>query len=378
MSGTIPTPLPQRLADFRRGPLTLVVWLVAAATVAVMMGRRGATYEHVGRARTVEYEISASSTGRLEALAVDVFEPVRAGQVLLVLDGSDVAARLATASAELARLEKVLESEAAQASTKAAGVAGELRSFQMDEQRLRLEILAVTVDLASDRVELARLDLRLEREEKLASAGLAAISQVDDARLARAALAARIEEIERLLAGATQDHREAGLRRQQFAARYDELDPDDPALAPLAEAVRVQERRVAELELERSGLLLRAPVDGRISEVRAHQGQAVLAGQSLVVLVPEAATEVLAYVPEHLARTVGNGTAVRVASATAVVDSVVESKGPSVTELPRDLWRNPAVPEYGVPMLVRGLGGLRLLPGERVSVRIASRGSTSS
>ena len=46
---------------------------------------------------------------------------------------------------------------------------------------------------------------------------------------------------------------------------------------------------------------------------------------------------------------------------------------PAVEELPRRLWRDPAVPEHGRPMRIHAAAGMGLVPGERVRVQLAPR-----
>lgn len=369
----IRTPWRERFRDFRSGPLTVVVWLVAMAAALILLAGRASEYEYVGLARTIEYEVSAVSVGRVASLPVSLYEPVDAGQVVALLDDSALRTRLATAAAELERLDGALAAEAARNTVHAADVSGELRRFQVDEQQLTLELLALQVEIESDRIELERLELSVERAWRLHQVGLIAEADLDDARLQHDAMAKRVEENEILLARTKEELHRLSQRRASFESRFSAADEADPLLRPLQDAIRVQTQRIRELEGERKALVLRTPVTGCVRQVLARTGQAVVPGEPVVVVAETVASEVLAYLPEtgdsdprpqdrvlvsHLGRP------------NTVVEAMIDRIGPSVEQLPQRLWRDPAVPEYGLPVVVSGIAALGMIPGERVTISV--------
>jgi multidrug resistance efflux pump len=366
----IRTPWREKVRDMRTGPLTVVVWLAVLAAVVFLLASRGSRLEYVGLARALQYEVSTAVTGRLASVPVDLYDHVEAGQVLALLDGAGLEARLATAAAELRRLQGELKAEAARNTVHAADVTGELRRFLVDEERLRLELLALRVELESDRVERERLELRAERNLKLLQEGLIARTEYDDTRLRRDALARRIEENEILLARTGEEYRQAG---ENFERRFATADSADPVLQPLQDAIRVQALRIEELEVERRSLVLRSPVDGSVQLILASPGQAVVPGEPLLTIADVVATEVLAYLPEQA----GNVPEVQDVALVAkqgspggTVEGLVDRIGPAVEQMPQRLWRDPAVPEYGRPVAVRGVSRLGLIPGQQVTVSI--------
>jgi hypothetical protein len=52
-----------------------------------------------------------------------------------------------------------------------------------------------------------------------------------------------------------------------------------------------------------------------------------------------------------------------------VAASKIVDIGPTVELIPQRLWRNPNVPQWGLPVLVEIPPGLKLVPGEVVGIR---------
>jgi len=51
------------------------------------------------------------------------------------------------------------------------------------------------------------------------------------------------------------------------------------------------------------------------------------------------------------------------------VSSKIRTIGPTIELMPQRLWRNPNVPQWGLPVLVEIPPGLKLVPGEVVGIR---------
>lgn len=368
----IRTPWNERLRDFRKGPLTAVVWILALAVALGLLAGRSADYEYVGLARGADYELSSTQDGVVTSVLVQPYEVVAEGQVVARLSDARLLAQLQTAGAELARLRSSLEATAAENTVHSADITGELRRFQVDEQQLTLELLKLRVEQESNLIEHQRLAVNVEREEKLYREGLVAQATVEDSRLQRDAMAKRIEE-SRVLIGRTQD--EARLladRRDVFETRFSASNETDPVLKPLQDAIEVQALRIQELEIERQSLVLRSPVAGSVKQVLASTGQAVLSGEALLTVSEQSSSEIVVYLHEDDLREVKTGDRVLVANGSrhrTVGGAVIDRIGPVVEELPRRLWRDPAVPEFGIPLIVGDVSNMGLKAGQRVSVR---------
>lgn len=355
--------------------VSVAVWLVAASVVAYMLAGRARTFEYVGIAQALQYEVSSGVPGTVGAVLVEAYAPVERGQVIARLDDAELVARLETARAVIAQLSAELEAERARVGLQEANLATDRRRFQIDEQRLYLEILSLRVVLESDLVELERLNLQAERAQALAGEGILSQSQIDDLRLQRDRVGRRIEENRKLLEETQREYRAAASRREAYERQFPAPDRD-PLLEPLRAGVRAQERRVEEIEIQRRGLALRSPVVGRVSQVLARSGQYVLPGEPVVFVQEETATEIVAYASDTSAAKVAERsrvTAMRRVGPSVVAESVVMRVGAAIEMMPQRLWRDPATPDYGLPFVIAGVPELRLRPGEVVTVRIASR-----
>ena len=366
----------QRLDVFSGTPLTVVVWLIASAAVVYLLAGRAQTFEYVGVARALQYQLSSPIAGTVNSLEVDVYNHVEQGQILARLDDEPLRAELETARARLNRLASQLDSGLLSVGFREAGLVDDRRRFQVDEQRLQLDLLSLRVVLESDQIELERLNLRLDRITPLVEEGVVSRNDYDDLRLSRDRIARRIEENGTLLAQMNQEHEAARTRRRAYESQFPDLADKDPVLQPLKDAVRIQEMRIGEIETRRRGLVVRSPIDGQVSQVLARRGQSVRPGEPLLAVTERLASEIVAYASGASISAVVERA--RIAAArqdmpSRVAESVIIRVGPAIEQLPQRLWRDPSTPEYGRPFVVAGIPALNLTPGELVSLRILER-----
>jgi len=363
-----------RLREIRGTPLHIAVWLVAAATLAFMLAGRMQRFEYIGIAQSLQYEVSAEVPGRVASLLVGVYEQVERGQIIARLDEAGVMAQLATAHAVIDQLAAESGAERARLGFQEADLVGGGRRFQIDEQRLRLDTLALGVGLEGDGIELERLNLQLHRAESLGREGILPQAELDDLRLQREVVARRIEENRKLL---EETHRELTASRARREAYEDRFPVPNAAriLEPLKEAVTAQERRVEELEIAHRALALRSPTAGRVIQVLARPGQYVLPGEPVAMILEQMPSEIIAYASERFAGRITQQARVLAArqdSSSVVAESVITRVGPGIELIPQRLWRDPALPEYGLPFVIADIAALRLKPGEMVTVRVLS------
>lgn len=370
-------PLRERWRDLRRGALPAVVWL-AAAWAAFSLLQRQRRAEFPGLVRGGEYEVSAATDGVLRELLVDLYEPVAAGDVVAFLDDRVLAARIETARAQVDQLQEQLRATAARLAAAAAQAgrdwSADLRRFLVNEADFLLEEQRVRVDLEADRAEAERLEIQLARTRNLVAEAVLSQAELDDVRLFLEGVRRRVAENERLLARLQEERAAATERRESYAALAPPSQELDPELEAVRASVRVQASLLRELEVQRAALTLRAAADGRVTQVLARPGQAVLAGEPLVLLASARADGVVVYLPEGAAAALAERSRVQVAlggGAAGAVEAVVERVSPGIEMLPARLWVNPNVPEYGRAALVRPAPGLEVLPGQRVVVWLA-------
>lgn len=393
------TPWRQRLDDLRGLPLAVVVWAVAAGASAWLWTNRAADHRFVGVARSYESLVAPAVDGLVDEVYVDLYEDVRAGQPIAVLADDTLSATLEVARATVEQLKAELEATRSELALERLGAqrdhardeldharlalehATELRDLAVDEESYRLEALGLAVDLEGARLERQRVAARHERAAALAADGAGSRAESEDLALELELLDASVASIETRLDTARAAERAARERAVAYDGGPPRALPPTVALAahdeelllrPLSEAIRVEELRVRELEVQRRSLLLVAPISGRVRQLALSPGQAVAAGMPVAAVSSPHAEEVELWLAADAARDLRAGTRVLVARPSepgAIAETVVRRIAPSVAELPPSLWRDPRAPEYGVAVLASGVAPLGLVPGETVWAR---------
>lgn len=374
--GRVRTPWAQRLQDLRRGPLTLIVWLAAVGGAGWLLSERTRPAEFVALAYAPEITVASLVDGRLTTLGVERYERVEAGEVIARFDDRELHAGLEVARARGRRAAAELVAVAARLTREEelAGIdrAAELRRFLVDEMQARAEVIDLRAELATDGIEAERLAIRARRLEEMVGESIASIADLDDARLRRDEVQTRLNKGEERLAVRVEALAAATARREALAVAPAGLGDVPAELMVLEEELRVQELRVVELDTARRHLMLRAPIAGRVARVEARPGEAVRAGEAVVALVPERATEIVAYVPSDAMAGIAPACSVSIGRPYAPrsrTEAEVMRVSPQVELLPERLWRDPAVPEYGRGVLIAA-SGAGFVPGERLTVSI--------
>jgi multidrug resistance efflux pump len=372
----IETPLSQRLVDFRLRTLPLIVWSVCALIVVGMLMGRASRFEYVGLAQAMEYPISPVATGTVQSVVVDIYDRVDRGEMVAKLDDSQLLASIAISSAEIVKLQAELEAERATLLTSGgqgmANWAADLRRFQADEQKRRLDLLALRVVHQEREIELERMEIEEQRARELFDAGVIAETLWDQARLQRDEVRQGLEEGRVLLEQTEAEYFAAKTRREEYESGLPNKDGIDPILRPLREAIEVESRRLDEIEVRRQALVLRSPVAGQVSSILCRRGQSVRPGEPVVVVAEGSVREIVAFLAEDDGREIAPSTPVVVSTrgqGGTVSESVVIRVGPSIQEMPPRLWRNPRRPDYGRAVVIAAVPGMRLTPGEVVNVK---------
>ncbi|MBP7149283.1 MAG: HlyD family efflux transporter periplasmic adaptor subunit, partial [Acidobacteria bacterium] len=351
----------------------VAVWTVAALTCVVLLVAREGSPHMVGVARGRIAQLSVPWATRVETVPVELFQEVRAGEVVALLDDDVQEAQIATVRAEIARL----KAEHAQTEAEADAEAGERlarwsadeRAFARDSAEFAVRIQEVRVDIEEDRALLDGLRAKAELYEKLAARGHASTSDLELARSEAAAVAGRLHENERLEADLAGRLREAEARFGRYGKRPPPAVPRARAADHLQQAIKVQEGLLRELEVQRAQCILRAPFDGVVVPLHGSAGVATLLvpgegdlrrtgevvgpGDPVIAIAAEEPTEVVAYAlsggrspklrpgMEVELRTTG--------SARQIGRSRIAAVSPTVERLPDRLWRNAQFPEFGRP-----------------------------
>lgn len=276
-----------------------VAWLawMAFAEITVWETTGSARVEVSREAQSVE----AGVGGRVTRVAVALDQEVAEGDVLVELDGQDLALRVeetTTRQAAAARREEALL--AAQAAAEAAlGQAEATAAAAGDEARAHLREAESAATLA---------DAQRARTEKLHASGGVSDEALESAQQVAAQRAAAVEAartaVERLALQARQDESERRAAVEELRQQVAEVAGDRAAATSA----------LARLAWEMDRTRLRAPVAGRVGElVPLYVGGLVSAGARVGAIVPDGELRVVAFfTPEAALGRVAPGQAARV------------------------------------------------------------------
>jgi membrane fusion protein (multidrug efflux system) len=260
-----------RTADPRRKKVML-----GLAGAILLAGGGWYMFHDTGHVSTDNAYVSADSaqvTPLVSAAVVDVpvvnTQVVRKGDVLLRLDDSD--ARLALEKAEAAYLKA--RREYVQSSATSGSLAAQVGARQADIGQAQAQLVA-----AQSAVEKARADL--DRREHLAGDGYVSKEELTSYRNAFVSAQANVREAQ---AAVAQAQASRGAAQQSYAASQAliagtsiDTNPDVAA----AKAALDQAR----LDLERT--VIRAPIDGVVTNRQVQVGQRIAAGNPVMTIVP--------------------------------------------------------------------------------------------
>jgi multidrug resistance efflux pump len=372
-------PWSQRVEDFRHRSLPVVVWTVSALVVVVLLFSRVQRFEYIGLAEALEYEVSASATGTLDHVLVDLYDSVDVDDVVAKLDDSALLAAIETSNATIRQLSAEFEATRNELLTETdrgmASWTADLRRFQIDEESQRLRILELRGTINSDEIELERRSLEVERFASLLESGVIGQSDFDNSKLSRDSLRKLVEENRILLAQAHDEYDTAASRRLEYEKDLPALPARNSLLKPLREAISVESQRLEEIEIQREGLSLRSPVRGQVSQILCRKGQSVVPGEPILLISENSVKQIVAYLDEADQTIVAASTPVLVSSRLqpdAAGESVVLNVSPSIDVLPQRLWRDPRFPDYGRAVMIATVPGLELTPGEVVDIQFLS------
>jgi len=379
------------LAGLKMHLAPIIVWLGVVVCIAAMFTHRSKRFQVLGIAQGQVHQISSTCTARLKSVTVELFDDVKRGQVLAVLDTvldnenipEVIQAQLDTVSAEVARLQAELAVTKEQYETEAANAENDRRAderrFNVDVADARLRVLELQAMIEADRRDLVSRELdskifviggRLDVNDQ-------SPYELKKIKIEYDNLVKGIEDNERLLAEAQRDLGQAQARLDEFAKNQPRHVSVDGALAVVMRAINVQERRMKELQVQRPLLELRAPFDGVVSLIQRGPGETVRAGEPILTVAETKPREVVAYATEKQAARVKERMVVEVIRTAEpagpderlVASSQVVEVGPTVEQMPARLWRNPNIPQWGRPIMIKTPPNLNLVPGEVVGVR---------
>jgi len=384
-----------------------VVWLAAVAVIVGLLYQRSKRFEVVGIAHGQVRHVAATCTARIKSIPVQLFEAVKEGQTVAIVDTvldneqqieAEIKTQFAAASAEIkhlaAQLVPTQDTLVAEELDREVNLDAEMRRFLIDVENTRLRILELSALIASDQITLEDLAVEVKVLQNLVQQDAAAPYELERIQVQYNSLAKKIQENQLLLDQAKADLTQTQVRRDEFAKRQLQHPSIDNALEVIRNEIKVQEGLVQGLlsQLEalkaRRTLELKSPIDGIVipmpvranealtqrpgEKMMARPGEVVNTGDPILAVAATEAVEIIAYISEMQSGLVRENSTVELIKSCEplqIAQSQVTSIGPTMELMPQRLWRNPNIPQWGRPVLIKVPIGLKLIPGELVGIR---------
>jgi len=242
--------------------------------------------------------VSAQVEGRIQKLLVDEGTPVKAGDLIAVLDPSELQTQEAAAAANIASLQnKVEQMQHTERSTTG--------STSSDVANARAKLASAEAQLLQAKATLDRTESDSRRMVSLAKAGVASDQDRVQAETNLQAAQASLQAQQELVKAAEADLNSAVARTQQANAAQSTVESTE---ADLKNAIAQQNQAAVRLGYTN----VYAPVSGTVSVRAARQGEVVNIGAPIVTIIDLTDTWVRAAIPETNADHIGYGDVMKV------------------------------------------------------------------
>ena len=242
--------------------------------------------------------VSAQVEGRIQKLLVDEGTPVKAGDLIAVLDPSELQTQEAAAAANIASLQhKVTEMEDTEQSTSG--------STSSDVANARAKLSSAKAQLLQAQATLERTESDSRRMIELAKAGVQSEQDRVQAETNLRAAQAIVQAQQELVNAAQADLSSATARTHQANAAKSTVQATESDLKNA-----IAQKNQAAVRLGYTNVY--APVTGTVSVRAARQGEVVNIGAPIVTIVDLTDTWARAAIPETYADHIGYGDVLRV------------------------------------------------------------------
>jgi len=242
--------------------------------------------------------VSAQVGGRIQKLLVDEGTPVKAGDLIAVLDPSELQAQEAAATATITSLQhKVAEMQSTEESTSG--------STSSDVVNAEAKVSSTKAQLLQAKAALDRTESDSRRSIELAKAGIASEQERVQAETNLQAAQATYQAQQDLVRAAEAELKAAVARTHQANAAKSTVAATE---ADLKNAMAQKNQAAVRLGYTN----VYAPVNGTVSVRAARQGEVVNIGAPIVTIVDLSDTWARAAIPETYADHIGYGDVLRV------------------------------------------------------------------
>tara|TARA_B110000037_G_C17023497_1_gene466327 strand:+ start:65 stop:1114 length:1050 start_codon:yes stop_codon:yes gene_type:complete len=311
----------------RRWPFLIWAGMIA---LSVWLYQHGGDYMRInGMVEIVEETVSPLQTGRVTKIHVFAGEPVVSGQIVAEMDTTLIDQEMAALSEEIEKTRAEDERQLASA-----------------EQRLSAELREIELDWATDKAEARIYSTEIERLETLVERGLVTAAEVLREKSRYEALKERIKLYPSQI-------KEINIERNQFSNLRSRIfsEPSTSSLSTFKLLLQ-----------EKENLTLRANQAGIVSQIKSRPGDVIRAGDTVVRIVTERQTKILAFMNESDTRSADVGDIVQAHPAIGGerFDVKVTAVSPNILALPD---RASPIPNH----VVRGRR-IELIPLEPVTL----------
>lgn len=278
--------------------ILLGIIFVIASTYYYFSTDHSRDLDLIGTVDSNQVIVSAQVEGRIQKLLVDEGTPVKAGDLIAVLDPSELQAQEAAATATISSLQnKVSEMQHTEKSTSG--------STSSDVANAQAKLSSAKAQLLEAQAALDRTASDSRRTVELAKAGVASDQERVQAETNLQAAQATVQAQQDLVTAAEADLRAAMARTYQANAAKSTVESTQ---ADLKNAIALKDQ--AKVRLGYTNIY--APVTGTVSVRAARQGEVVNIGAPIVTIVDLNDTWVRAAIPETYADHIGYGDVLKV------------------------------------------------------------------
>lgn len=375
-SKRIPIPWPRRWRRFRYSVVPGVFFFCSLGLMIWLWQREHLLPNAVGEVEAVRLDVAAATDGVLVPVSRghwSLFETVDAHDVIARLDDRLVKTGLEVLQKELtclrSELQASLAKEQAAEFDRRQNHLRELARLSWQMESSRLDVLDRQVQVETDRIELKRLQFRLEYLESMYKKLMISEMDYQDEKMLRDQVEKRLADNTRTLEQAQQQEQEARERVRNLP-EFQKLELE-PLMAPLRDAVDAQQARIKQLQLQSENLEIRAPISGTICAIYRWPGQTIRAGDPIMTIAADNARYIVSYIRQEQIIRPQPGATVLVKAREPKAEtlaSTVEQIGPQVELIPLHQRRNLQLPEWGIPIRIAMPKNLAIKPGELVDV----------
>lgn len=222
-----------------------------------------------------------SVSGRMVNEAVKESQEVKKGDILMVLDSTDVDLSIEKTVAQIAQLEAQINS-----ANGTIGIGFAQTDTTEEESHRGIDQQRAAVDAAEATLANSRADF--ERKQSLVEQGAISRSEMDNAQMALNVAVANVAQqkqaLSKLLGGAVDDGNTDAISLPSVEQSRATVANKQNDVEALIQQKRQLEVTLKELQVQKNRLTLRAPEDGKVLKIIAKQGEMIAANTPVILL----------------------------------------------------------------------------------------------